>query len=217
MVDVCFENADFLVIHKTPGVNVERSPYGYPSTEEEVAQYLGGKTSKFVGVVHRLDRPVSGLLLMAKKPGVLRTLNNLFAEKKVFKEYTALTQSPPSDSFGVLQHWLTRTEDRKRAVASSEPIEGYQQACLEYKTGSFRDTLTEWTIHPMQGRYHQIRIQLATAGCPILGDEIYGGERWPHTNQIALCATRLRFTWQNQEMEFTSPAPWQASNFLLHL
>ncbi len=173
---------------------VERQLHGYPSVEEWVWQYLSQHTNKpFVGIVHRLDRPVSGVLLLAKKPLALKVLNQQFAQRQVKKIYQAIVENRPLAASGKWRHWLSRDNAGKRALVWQEPVPGSVECVLQYRhvKDTAQGSLLE--LEPLQGRFHQIRAQLAAAGMPILGDVRYGAAKSWEPDAIALSAVRLQF------------------------
>lgn len=191
---VLAETKDWLVIDKPAALNVEQL-HDFPSVEAEAARYLQarGLRRPYVGIVHRLDRPVSGLLLLAKKKSTLRALNEQFREKTVRKTYQAVVENPLDPPAGELRHWLVKDQMAKRAHAYEEARKDAVEARLRYRTlGPTADGyLLE--IEPLSGKFHQIRVQLAAAGAPILGDEKYGARSTYAPQAIALRATRLVF------------------------
>lgn len=182
------------MVDKPAGVAVERQLHGYPSVEEWAWQYLSQHSRKpFVGIVHRLDRPVSGVLLLAKKPLALKMLNRQFAERQVKKIYQAIVESRPPAASGMWRHWLSKDDTGKKALAWPEPVPGSMECVLRYR--HLKDTVqgSLLEIEPLQGRFHQIRVQLAAAGMPILGDTRYGAAKPWQPDAIALRAVLLRF------------------------
>ena len=186
----------YVVVAKPAGISVEA--YADHDTVEARAwaQFKRPNSPKkpYVGIVHRLDRPVSGLLLLARNKSTLRHLNEQFANGQVKKSYLARTQVPLNGVKGKLEHYLTRAPGGRRAVALDDPAKGAKLSMLTYELVGEGKGYFEYRIHPITGRYHQIRVQLATAGAPIIGDATYGSPLPYHPSQIMLHATRLRFT-----------------------
>ncbi len=173
---------------------VERQRHGYPSVEEWAWHYLSQHSKKpFVGIVHRLDRPVSGVLLLAKKPMALKMLNRQFAERKVKKIYQAIVENHPLNASGKWKHWLSKADNGKKALVWPEPVPGSAECVLRYRylKDVAQGSLLE--IEPLQGRFHQIRAQLAAVGMPILGDACYGAAKPWQPAAIALKAVQLHF------------------------
>ena len=183
--------------------------------------YLKEKYNKpgnvFLGVVHRLDRPVSGVVLFAKTSKALPRLNKLFAEhEKVKKTYWAIVGNKPPQGNGTLTHWLTRNEKTNTAKAYDHEIPNSKKAILDYQlvATSERYFLLEIQLHT--GRHHQIRCQLAKMGCPIKGDLKYGAPRSNPDGSICLHARHLELEHPvtHETLSITAPVPknalWQA-------
>ena len=186
-----------------------------------VKTYLKEKYNKpgnvFLGVVHRLDRPVSGVVLFAKTSKALPRLNKLFAEhEKVKKTYWAIVGNKPPQESGTLTHWLTRNEKTNTAKAYDREVPNSKKAILDYRliAASQRYFLLEIQLHT--GRHHQIRCQLAKIGCPIKGDLKYGAPRSNPDGSICLHARHLELEHPvtHEILSITAPVPqdalWQA-------
>lgn len=188
------ETKHWLAVNKLAGLNVEQL-WDYPSVETQVKNYLKGAHSRepYLGIVHRIDRPVSGVLLLAKKKSALRHLNQQFAERKVQKVYWAICSGLPPKQEGTLVHYLLKDQKNKRAEAFTEPRKGAILGKLEYRVISNNRDCSQLEIRPLSGKFHQIRVQLASIGCPLLGDEKYGGPIGSQPNEIALHARELSF------------------------
>jgi 23S rRNA pseudouridine1911/1915/1917 synthase len=191
---ILLETPQLLVVNKPAGMAVERQQHGYPSVEEWAWQYLSAATKKpFVGIVHRLDRPVSGVLLLAKKRAALKDLNLQFAERRTEKIYRAIVQQAPPNAAGTLVHWLARNAEGKQAIVVAEGTVGAARCELKYSVLEEVAQGCLLEIKPIQGRFHQIRAQLAAAGMPIIGDVKYGSAIPFLPEAIALHAHSLRF------------------------
>ena len=151
-----------------------------PSQEELYAQHI-----------NRLDRPVSGIVLFAKKREVLKNLSEQFAERRVKKFYRALTNSVPEKLQGRLEHW--HRKEKKKAVLYTQEIEFAEKAILDYSISTISANKHLWSIELLTGKYHQIRAQLASLDCPIIGDSLYGSLSDFRPNSIALQGYRLIF------------------------
>lgn len=164
-----------------------------PNLLDEVKRYLKTNASEEVYAqhIHRLDRPVRGLVLFTKKRDVLKNLSEQFAERKVKKFYRALTADAPEQRQGRLKHW--HRKEKKKAVLYNDEIEYSEKAILDYTVTPLPDKKFLWEIELHTGKYHQIRAQLANTGCPIIGDELYGSSQPYQKNAIALEAYRLVF------------------------
>lgn len=207
---VLWESAACLLINKPAGLNVEHWP-GFPSAEDWAQAYLAQQRKTYVGIVHRLDRAVSGVLLLAKKKSALRHLNEQFRLRQVQKSYRAIVQSPPPAEVGELRHWIRKDQLAKRAEAFHQPTPGAAEARLQYTLLAQLATGFELELVPDAGKFHQIRVQLAAAGCPILGDTRYGATLpFDAPDAIALHATSLSFTEPDsgQLLRIEAPTPW---------
>jgi 23S rRNA pseudouridine1911/1915/1917 synthase len=193
------QTAHYTVIHKPAGLLVERSPY-YPSAEAWLYDEIQRKDSRktpFVGVVHRLDRVVSGVLLMANKKSYLKAFNEQFRLRQVEKTYHALLEAAPKESFGTLKHWHFEDKAQKKAIISTKSSKNATEVSLSYKIlESYENQhLVEIDLHT--GKFHQIRAQFAAIGCPIVGDVKYGATQAFRPDAIALHAHRLVVTEPN--------------------
>jgi len=191
-INIIAETSKWIAISKPPGIQVERNPFG-PSAESLVYDHLAKKyRNPYVGVVHRIDRPTSGLVLMAKKKNVLRQLNQHFSQKDVHKQYLARVSPTPGQTDGKLEHWLEKDLKDKKAIAHSQEVSGAKYSALQYeqiRTYELNQALL--LIRPETGRYHQIRAQLSAINCPVIGDEKYGSELTFEPDCIMLHAWKL--------------------------
>jgi RluA family pseudouridine synthase len=207
---ILFEDEILLVVNKPSGLMVEPDRNGHPNLLAEVKKYLKEKTGieTYAQHLHRLDRPVSGIVLFTKSREHLRNLSEQFAERKVRKYYKALTSNEPELPDGDLSHW--HRKEKKKAVLYTDPIEFTEQAKLHYKTKRLPNQLIEWDIQLETGKYHQIRAQLANLNCPILGDQLYGGTKNYLPNHIALHAYQLEFQHpvSKEQLVMQCPVRW---------
>ncbi|NGF54938.1 RluA family pseudouridine synthase [Parapusillimonas sp. SGNA-6] len=223
--DVLFEDNHLIAINKRAGDIVQVDPSGDRSVEEMVAAYLAHKYNKpnsaFVGVIHRLDRPVSGMLLLAKTSKGLDRMNRLFHDRKVQKTYLAVVKDRPPQSSGKLQNWLLR--DRKKMItkAYDREVKNGSFAELDYEVIGQLNGYYLLKIKPLTGRTHQIRSQLSYMGCPIVGDNKYGYPRGSMRRTICLHSRALEFEHpiKNEKMKIEAPLPvdgfWEKFNVLL--
>lgn len=191
---ILLEDDFILVMNKPAGLMVEPDRNNHPNLQQQVKKYLKKSLPPdevvYAQHLHRLDRPVSGVILFAKQKSVLRNLSEQFAQRTVKKYYQALTANTPKIKSGELQHW--HRKEKKKAALYPEQIEFSEQASLKY-TVSELDQRYLWNIELHTGKYHQIRAQLAEVGCPVIGDILYGSAQPYHDNGIALHAWRLTF------------------------
>ncbi|NOT77157.1 MAG: RluA family pseudouridine synthase [Cyclobacteriaceae bacterium] len=203
---ILFEDEFILVLHKPAGLMVEPDRNGHPNLQQLGKAYLKTKLPKgeevYLQHIHRLDRPVSGIILFAKQRSVLKNLSEQFAERKVKKFYQAHTSQGPGEMTGVLTGWLRK--EKKKAVIYDEEIEFSEKVILNYKVRSVSKDKFLWNIELHTGKFHQIRAQLAYIGCPVIGDTVYGSDVPYRLNAIALNACILVFTHPTlgQEMSF---------------
>lgn len=165
-----------------------------PSLLQEVKKYLQtttGEATPYAQHIHRLDRAVSGIVLFTKKREVLKNLSEQFAERRVKKFYKALTTTTPVLLQGRIEHW--HRKEKKKAVLYTDQIEYAERAILDYIITTLSENKFLWDIELLTGKYHQIRAQLASTGCPILGDSLYGSKELYKPDAIALQAWRLLF------------------------
>lgn len=211
MLDILAEGPNWVVINKPAGIATERH-FQYDTVEARAqVQWSrpGAKKPAFVGIVHRLDRPVSGALLLARNKSTLVALNQAFADRRTEKAYWAVTDKPLPAESGELLHYLGREPTRKKAFASTRPVPGAQEAKLRYRLLEQRDGRFQYEVTLLTGRFHQIRCQLAAAGAPIVGDHTYGALRPLRDHVIALHARSLAFPdpKDGERIEVTAPLP----------
>jgi len=192
-----YEDNHLIVVNKKSGVLVQGDSTGDTPLSEIVKQYLKDKYDKpgnvFCGVLHRLDRPVSGLVVLAKTSKGLTKMNEVFRRREVHKIYWAITKHRPNEIAGTLIHWLKKDPAKNKTKTFDKPRADAQKAELSYKIlGSLKN---HWLIevHPLTGRSHQIRAQLAAVGCPIKGDIKYGYAEPNPDASIHLHARKLSF------------------------
>lgn len=188
---IIYEDDVLLVCHKPAGLMVEPDRNNHPNLLQKVKNYLKETTGEklpYAQHLHRLDRVTSGLVLFTKQKRCLKNLSEQFAQREVSKHYVALTDKAPQVLTGTLEHW--HRKEKKKAVLVSEGTAYAEKAKLEYNVTP-QDNHFLWHIKLHTGKYHQIRVQLASLGCPIIGDELYGSTVDYQPNAIALHATKL--------------------------
>jgi len=202
-LDILFESTQLIAIHKPAGLIVEKNPWE-DSVEDLVWEYINGKARKpYLGVIHRLDRVTSGVLLFAKKKSALKNLNAQFRERTVRKTYLAKVNTKPKNPSGQLIHFLEKRQKEKIAIIYESANTASQRVELTYN--SLEPYLL--SIQPKTGKFHQIRAQLAHIGSPIVGDEKYGSQTAFYKNQICLHAESLSFEAPNSQERITINAP----------
>ncbi|MCO6487771.1 MAG: RNA pseudouridine synthase [Phaeodactylibacter sp.] len=216
-ISIIRETPGWLAINKPAGIQVERNPFG-PSVESLAYAHLEmKKRNPYVGIVHRLDRVTTGVVLVAKKKGILRQLNEQFRLKEVQKTYLAMVDKAPQEEEATLTHWLEKDLNEKRARVSSKKSGKAFECILSYRQlrkGEDGRALLE--IRPVTGKYHQIRAQLAAVGCPVTGDTHYGALKEYHPNHIMLHAWKLEFFDPEREerLEVEVPLPEWAEGLI---
>jgi 23S rRNA pseudouridine1911/1915/1917 synthase len=211
---VLHEDNHLLVVDKPAGLLVQGDSSGNATLLDAAAGYLKEKYDKpgnvYVGLVHRLDRNVSGVVLLARTSKAASRLSAQFRDKTVIKTYLAVVQGTPPDSQGELKAWLAAQGDARGVTrAESTVFAGGKESQLRYLVLDSKDGRSLLEVTPITGRRHQIRAQLALAGCPLLGDLKYGAGRGLPDHRIALHAWKLtiRHPVGGQEMEFTVDPP----------
>lgn len=209
---ILYEDNHLIAVRKRVGDIVQGDKTGDVPLSDMVKNFLKDKYQKpgnvYLGVVHRLDRPVSGVVLFSKTSKALPRLNKMFAEHKgVKKTYLAIVANKPPQPQGTLTHWLTRNEKQNTARAYDREVPGSKKAVLDYRllARSERYFLLEIELHT--GRHHQIRCQLSKIGCPIRGDLKYGAPRSNPDGGISLHAWRLELEHPVSHQNITIEAP----------
>jgi 23S rRNA pseudouridine1911/1915/1917 synthase len=196
--DILFEDNHLIAVNKRAGDIVQIDDTGDEPLDEQVKKYIAHKYNKpngaFLGVVHRLDRPVSGVILFAKTSKALDRVNRMFKERQMKKTYWAVVRKRPAVLEGNLLHWLVKNPQKNVTKAFDHEVNGSLRAELNYKVIGELDGYYLIEVDPITGRPHQIRVQLSTLGCPIVGDNKYGYPRGSLKKSICLHARRLQFT-----------------------
>lgn len=196
-MEVVYEDNHIIVVNKASSEIVQGDKTGDKPLSETVKEYIKEKYAKpgnvFLGVVHRLDRPVSGLVVFARTSKALSRLNDMFRTKDVHKTYWAIVKDCPPQAQRELVHWLVRNEKQNKSYAYDREIPGSKKAILDYRVIGRSDRYFLLEIDLKTGRHHQIRCQLAKMGCPIKGDLKYGSSRSNPDGSICLHARRIQF------------------------
>lgn len=194
---VVYEDNHIIIVDKCSGEIVQGDKTGDKPLSETVKEYIKQKYNKpgnvFLGVVHRLDRPVSGLVVFAKTSKALSRLNDMFRTGDVHKTYWAVVKRRDIAMEGTLTDWLTRNERQNKSYAHEREVQGAKKAVLKYKVRAVADNYMLIEVTLLTGRHHQIRCQLAHMGCPIKGDLKYGAPRSNPDGSISLLSRRVEF------------------------
>lgn len=194
---VVYEDNHIIIVDKCSGEIVQGDKTGDKPLSETVKEYIKQKYNKpgnvFLGVVHRLDRPVSGLVVFAKTSKALSRLNDMFRTGDVHKTYWAVVKRRDIAMEGTLTDWLTRNERQNKSYAHQREVPGAKKAVLKYKVRAVADNYMLIEVTLLTGRHHQIRCQLAHMGCPIKGDLKYGAPRSNPDGSISLLSRRVEF------------------------
>lgn len=210
---VVYEDNHIIIVNKASSEIVQGDKTGDVPLSETVKQYLKDKYRKpgnvFVGVTHRLDRPVSGLVVFAKTGKALARLNDMFRLGQIKKTYWAIVKNAPKEMEGELAHYLVRNEKQNKSYAYDEEAAHSKKAILHYKVIGRSENYYLLEVDLKTGRHHQIRCQLAAMGCPIKGDLKYGFPRSNPDGSISLHARRIVFTHpvSKEEMDLAAPVP----------
>lgn len=210
-MEVIYEDNHLIAVNKSCGEIVQGDKTGDQPLSESLKIWLKEKYNKpgnvFVGVTHRLDRPVSGIVLFAKTSKALARLNDMFRTGAIKKTYWAIVKRCPSQPEGELTHWLVRNEKQNKSYAYDTEQPNSKKAILHYKLIARSENYFLLEIDLKTGRHHQIRCQLAKMGCPIKGDLKYGFERSNKDGGISLHARCAAFTHPVSKQEITIVAP----------
>ena len=212
-MQVLYEDNHIIVVYKESGEIVQGDKTGDKPLSETIKAWIKEKYAKpgnvFLGVVHRLDRPVSGLVVFAKTSKALSRLNDMFRKGEVKKTYWAMVQTPPAEPEGTLTNWLVRNEKQNKSYAYDHEVPNAKKAILKYKTVGQTEHYTLLDVNLLTGRHHQIRCQLSAIGCPIKGDLKYGARRSNPDGSISLLSRTVEFIHpvSKENISVVSPLP----------
>lgn len=224
-MEVLYEDNHIIIVNKAPGEIVQGDKTGDTPLSETVKRWIKEKHAKpgnvFLGVVHRLDRPVGGIVIFAKTSKALTRLNDMFRNGQVRKTYWAITRNAPGEDSAILTHYITTVERNNKSHASTTPREGAKESRLSYRQIAKSDRYHLLEVNLMTGRKHQIRVQLSAIGCPVKGDLKYGDKRSNPDGSISLMARHIEFEHpvSHERIDITAPVPddtlWRAMEALV--
>ena len=212
-MQVLYEDNHIIIVYKEAGEIVQGDKSGDEPLSETVRRWIKEKYQKpgnvFLGIVHRLDRPVSGLVIFAKTSKALARLNNMFRNGEIHKTYWAIVTRPPFEPEATLTDWLVRNERQNKSYAYNHQVPTSKKSILHYKIINRSDRYTLLEINLMTGRHHQIRCQLSNMDCPIKGDLKYGAPRSNPDGSISLLSHRVEFVHpvSKENIRIDSPLP----------
>ncbi len=216
---IIFEDNHLLVINKDAGVLVQGDKTGDTPLSDLAKAYVKEKYQKpgevFMGVIHRIDRPVSGLVLMARTSKALERMNEQFKNREIEKNYLAIVRNRPAANAGNLVHWLIKNPETNVTKAYEKEVPNSMRSELNYKLIGELEGFYLLEVNPITGRPHQIRVQLASMNCPIVGDNKYGYPRGNKDKSICLHAHSVKFMHpvKKEEMQLFAALPqdnfWQ--------
>lgn len=211
--DILYEDNHLLAVNKHCGDLVQPDPSGEPALEDRIKAYIKERDRKpgavFLGVVHRIDRPVSGAVLFAKTSKALVRLNEMIRTGGIRKIYWAVTEQRPDPEQAELRHWIVRDGKTNRSRAFDSPRTDGKEARLRYRTAAASERYTLVEVELLTGRHHQIRAQLSKIGCPIRGDLKYGARRSNPDGGISLHSRSmtLQHPVRKELLTITAPVP----------
>lgn len=213
MADLLYEDNHLLIVNKRPGEIVQGDKTGDEPLVETLKKMIKERDAKpgnvFLGVVHRLDRPVGGAVIFAKTSKALSRLNDMLRNGEIHKTYWALTRGMPPKEADMLTHYISTVERNNKSYVSATPKPGAKEARLEYRLLAKGDTFNLLEVKLLTGRKHQIRVQLSAIGCPIRGDLKYGDRRSNPDGSISLLARSIDFIHpvSKQPIHVEAPVP----------
>jgi len=196
-MDILFEDNHIIAINKKPSEIIQGDKTGDVPLNEKVKEYIKKKYNKpgnvYLGTIHRIDRPVSGVILFGKTSKATSRLSEMFSTKEVKKTYWAVVKNKPEKEEDTLVGFLFKNEKQNKSYQSSSPKKGYLESSLNYRIIASSDNYYLLEVNPQTGRHHQIRVQLSAMGCPIKGDLKYGFDRSNKNASIHLHARKINF------------------------
>jgi 23S rRNA pseudouridine1911/1915/1917 synthase len=211
--EILYEDNHIIAINKKPSQIVQSDKTGDEPLVEILKKYIKQRDNKpgdvFLGVVHRLDRPVGGVMIFAKTSKAVSRMNDLFRSGEIKKTYLAIVKNAPPKEQDTITHYLFRNEERNKSYAYSFPKRNTKEARLEYTVIDRSDSYILLKIRLFTGRHHQIRCQLAAIGSPVKGDLKYGFDRSNDDASISLIAYSISFVHpvKHETIDITAPIP----------
>ncbi len=207
---VLYEDNHLIAVKKNPRDIVQADKTGDATLLDAVKGYIKRKYNKpgdvFLGVIHRIDRPVGGVVIFARTSKALERMNKLFSEKQIQKTYWAVVEQKPPLEEGKLINWLKKNQEKNKSRAYDKLVKGSKQCELSYLLKGRSKNYYYLEIHPKTGRHHQIRVQLSHIGCKIKGDVKYGANRTNRDGSIHLFARSVSFIHPIKKQEITIKA-----------
>ncbi|MEG1612110.1 MAG: RluA family pseudouridine synthase [Alistipes sp.] len=211
--DILYEDNHLLLVNKHCGDLVQPDPSGESALEDQIKEFIRHRDGKpgevFLGVVHRIDRPVSGVVIFTKTSKALARMNEMIRDGQIHKLYWALTEQGPDPTAGELHHYILRDAKSNRSKAIDSPRGDAKEARLRYATLGAGDHYTLVEVELLTGRHHQIRAQFSKIGCPIRGDLKYGAKRSNPGGGISLHSRSVSFDHpvRHELIEVIAPVP----------
>lgn len=219
-MDILYEDNHILIVNKAPGEIVQGDKTGDTPLCDTLKDFIKVRDNKpgnvFMGVVHRLDRPVGGVVIFAKTSKALSRLNEMLRKGEIHKTYRAITRNRPAEDEALLTHYITTVERNNKSYTSATPREGAKLSQLRYRLIASSERYHLLEVQLLTGRKHQIRVQLSAIGCPIKGDLKYGDRRSNPDGSISLLAHSIDFIHpvSKKHIHVTAPVPddnlWRA-------
>lgn len=220
-MDIVYEDNHIIIVNKSPGEIVQGDKTGDTPLVDMVKAYIKETYAKpgnvFCGVVHRIDRPVGGLVIFAKTSKALSRLNEMLKNREIHKTYWAIVQGVPKSTNDHLIHYISTTEKNNKSYASLKPKEGALRSELKYNVLAKGDKFSLLEVDLLTGRKHQIRVQLSSIGNPIKGDLKYGAKRSNPDGSISLLARKIEFIHPVSKKHIIAEAPIPSDNLWVAL
>jgi len=210
-LEVIYEDNHIIAVNKRVGDIVQGDKTGDKTLADDVKAYIKKKYDKpgdvYLGVIHRIDRPTSGVVIFARTSKALERMNELFRDQKIAKVYWAVVKNRPEMEEAELDQWMRKNEKQNKSYLCKAGGKGGKNAILSYRLCGMTDNYWMLEVKPQTGRHHQIRVQLAALGSPIKGDLKYGADRSNREGGIHLHARSISFIHPVKKEEFTLTAP----------